>query len=66
MSDSESLSDDSLVPSWNVLKSKKYVQTKVDQRLKQLQDGSAVKSGSYGLATRYNAARSRSSFSFVI
>ena len=46
MSESDDSSDDSLVPSLNVLKSKKSVQRKVDQRLKQLQDDSAVKSGS--------------------
>ena len=46
MSESDSSSDESLVPSLNVLKSKKSIQRKVDQRLKQLQDDSAVKSGS--------------------
>ena len=46
MSESESSSDESLVPNLNVLKSKKSVQVKVDERLKQLQDDSAVKSGS--------------------
>ena len=45
-SESHDSSDDSLVPSLNVLKSKKSIQRKVDQRLKQLQDASAVKSGS--------------------
>ena len=45
-SESESSSDESLVPNLNVLKSKKSVQVKVDERLKQLQDDSAVKSGS--------------------
>ena len=43
---SDSSSDVSLVPNLNVLKSKKSVQKKVDQRLKQLQDDSAVKLGS--------------------
>ena len=43
MSESEDSSDDSLVPSLSVLKSKNSVQRKVDQRLKQLQDDSAVK-----------------------
>ena len=46
MSESDSSSDESLVPSLNVLKSQKSIQRKVDQRLKQLQDDSAVKSGS--------------------
>ena len=46
MSESDSSSDESLIPSLNVLKSKKSIQRKVDQRLKQLQDDSAVKSGS--------------------
>ena len=36
MSESESSSDESLVPNLNVLKSKKSVQVKVDERLKQL------------------------------
>ena len=46
-SESDDSSDDSLVPSRNVLKSKKSVQRKVDQRLNQVQDDSAVKSGSH-------------------
>ena len=45
-SESDDSSDDSLAPSLNVLKSKKSVQRKVDERLKQLQDDSAVKTGS--------------------
>ena len=46
MSDSESeSSDDSLIPDLNVLKSKKSIQNKVDQRLKQLQNDNISKSG---------------------
>ena len=45
MSDSESSLDDSLIPDLNILKSKKSIQNKDDQRLKQLQDNSISKSG---------------------
>ena len=45
MSDSESSSDDLLIPNLNVLKSKRSIQNKVGQRLKQLQDDSISKSG---------------------
>ena len=45
MSDSESSSDDSLISDLKVLKCKKSIQNKVDERLKQLQDASISKSG---------------------